>query len=52
MKRLMGLFLLVCMVLAAMPAMAEEVFCGNMEVVNCNEYAVCCTDGRTRLSGA
>ena len=38
MKRYIALFLLLCMVLAAMPVMAESEYIGNMEVVNCNEW--------------
>ena len=38
MKRYISLFLLLCMVLAAMPVMAESEYIGNMEVVNCNEW--------------
>lgn len=38
MKRLTALLLLLCMVLAAAPAMADGEYIGNMEVVNCNEW--------------
>ena len=38
MKRYIALFLLLCMVLAAMPVMADSEYIGNMEVVNCNEW--------------
>ena len=38
MKRLTALFLLLCMLLSALPAGAEEDYIGNMEVVNCNEW--------------
>lgn len=38
MKRYIALFLLLCMVLAAMQVMAESEYIGNMEVVNCNEW--------------
>lgn len=38
MKRLTALFLLLCMVLAALPTLAEEAYIGNMEVVNCSEW--------------
>lgn len=38
MKRFIVLFLLLCMVLAAMPVMADSEYIGNMEVVNCNEW--------------
>ncbi|MBQ8202021.1 MAG: SH3 domain-containing protein [Clostridia bacterium] len=38
MKRLAALFLLLCMVLAALPASADDEYIGRMEVVNCNEW--------------
>lgn len=38
MKRLTALFLLVCMALAVMPAIAEDGFYGSMEIVNCKEW--------------
>ena len=38
MKRLAALFLLLCMVLAALPAFADDEYIGRMEVVNCNEW--------------
>ena len=38
MKRYIALFLLLCMVLAAMPATADSGYIGNMEVVNCSEW--------------
>ena len=38
MKRLAALFLLLCMVLAILPASADDEYIGNMEVVNCNEW--------------
>ena len=38
MKRLAELFLLLCMVLAALPASADDEYIGRMEVVNCNEW--------------
>ena len=38
MKRYIALFLLLCMVLAAIPVMADSEYIGNMEVVNCNEW--------------
>ncbi len=38
MKRYIALFLLLCMVFAAMPALADSEYIGNMEVVNCNEW--------------
>ena len=38
MKRYIALFLLLCMVLAAMPVMADSEYIGNMEVVNCSEW--------------
>ncbi len=38
MKRLTALLLLLGMVLAAVPAMADSEYLGNMEVVNCNEW--------------
>ena len=38
MKRLAVLFLLLCMVLAVLPASADDEYIGRMEVVNCNEW--------------
>ena len=38
MKRLAALFLLLCMVLTALPASADDEYIGRMEVVNCNEW--------------
>ena len=38
MKRLAALFLLLCMVLAAFPASADDEYIGRMEVVNCNDW--------------
>ena len=38
MKRFIALFLLLCMVLAAMPALADSGYIGNMEVVDCSEW--------------
>lgn len=38
MKKQMALLLLACVLLAAVTAAAEEVFCGNMEVVRCKEW--------------
>ncbi|MBQ3156956.1 MAG: SH3 domain-containing protein [Clostridia bacterium] len=38
MKRFIAMFLLLCMVLAAMPATADSGYIGNMEVVNCSEW--------------
>ena len=38
MKRFIAMFLLLCMVLAAMPAVADNGYIGNMEVVNCSEW--------------
>ena len=38
MKRFIALFLLLCMVLAAMPALADSGYIGDMEVVNCSEW--------------
>ena len=38
MKRMIALLLLLCMALAAVPAMADDEYIGNMEVVNCNEW--------------
>lgn len=38
MKRLAALFLLLCIVLAALPASADDEYIGRMEVVNCNEW--------------
>ena len=38
MRRLTALLLLLCMVLAAVPTMADSEYIGNMEVVNCNEW--------------
>ncbi len=38
MKRLAALFLLLCMVLAVLPASADDEYIGRMEVVNCNEW--------------
>lgn len=38
MKRFIALLLLLCMVLAAMPALADSGYIGNMEVVNCREW--------------
>ena len=36
MKRFTVVILLLCMLLTALPAMADNVYYGNMEVVNCN----------------
>jgi len=38
MKRLAALFLLLCMVLAVLPAFADDEYIGRMEVVNCNDW--------------
>ena len=38
MKRLIALFLLLSMALAALPVLAEHEYIGNMEVVNCSEW--------------
>ena len=38
MKRYIALFLLLCMVLTSIPALADSEYIGNMEVVNCNEW--------------
>ena len=38
MKCYIALLLLLCMVLAAMPALADSEYIGNMEVVNCSEW--------------
>lgn len=38
MKKWITLFLLLCMVMVAMPASAENEFYGNMEIVNCSEW--------------
>lgn len=38
MKRFAVMILLLSMLLAALPAMADNVYYGNMEVVNCNEW--------------
>lgn len=38
MKKRIALFLLLCMVMATVPAMAENEFYGNMEIVNCSEW--------------
>ena len=38
MKRFTVMILLLCMLLPALPAMADDVYYGNMEVINCNEW--------------
>ena len=38
MKRYIALFLLLCMVLTSIPALADSEYIGNMEVVNCSEW--------------
>ena len=38
MKRFAVIILLLCLLLAALPALAENEYYGNMEVVNCNEW--------------
>lgn len=38
MKRFVALLLLLCMVLTAIPSLADSEYVGNMEVVNCNEW--------------
>ena len=38
MKRFAVMLLLLCLLLAALPALAENEYYGNMEVVNCNEW--------------
>ena len=38
MKRYIALFLLLCMVLTSIPALADSEYIGNMEVVNCREW--------------
>ena len=38
MKRMIALLLLLCAVLTALPSLADNEYCGNMEVVNCNEW--------------
>jgi len=38
MKRFTVMILLLCMLLTALPAMADNVYYGNMEVINCNEW--------------
>jgi len=38
MKRFAVMILLLCLLLAALPALADNEYYGNMEVVNCNEW--------------
>ena len=38
MKRFAVMLLLLCLLLAALPALADNEYYGNMEVVNCNEW--------------